>query len=187
MHELRGLGSEYAATRQACKRYALHHCGHEDPVSAAECLTSQIQGGNHEHFFIASQDRKLQRKVMDMPGGAVLFSSVNGVTLEDPSDVQKKHALNKGEALQRPSTVGLKRKPEEGSEEDGEERQRARDTVAFRRQKAKGPNPLSIRKKKKDVQGSKAGAAVQGGEQPEQPKTKRQRRRRGGEEGSGGE
>ena len=190
MHELRKLGSDYAATRQACKRYALHHCGHEDPVSAAECMMSQIEGGNKEHFFIASQDRTLQRKVMSMPGGAVMFATVNGVSLETPSETQKKHAQFKGEAKERRSILPLKRKAEEGSgdddEESGERRRSEGEKSAFRRQKAKGPNPLSIKKKKKAApSGGNAPSQAEQQQDQEQNKAKRQRRRRGGDEGGG--
>lgn len=44
---------------------------------------------NSDHFLIATQDRSLQRKAMAVPGGAVVFASVNGVHLETPSDLQK--------------------------------------------------------------------------------------------------
>lgn len=194
MHELRGLGKDYIPTRQACKRYALHKCGHEDPVSAAQCLAEQVVGGNHEHFFIATQDRALQRQVLKLPAGAVLFTSVNGIHIENPSEAQKRHVQAKEVTGVRSSPVSAKKKvkrdgsgasgEEEGSSDDEEEEQRRPPTGGkFRRNIAKGPNPLSMQKKKKKrVDGAGVPSvvprdvAVDGGER--EPKAKRQRRRR---------
>ncbi len=198
MHELRALGKDYISTRQACKRYALHKCGHEDPVSAAQCLAEQVVDGNHEHFFIATQDRALQRQVVNMPGGAVLFTSVNGVHIENPSESQKRHVQAKevtGVGMLPP--VHKKKVMKDGSEGSGEEGgsssedegQQRRPVLGgkFRRNIAKGPNPLSIQKKKKKVAdntSSGGGIAVANDaagintvEEKEQ-KAKRQRRRR---------
>lgn len=41
---------------------------------------------------MATQDKGLQRACMGVPGGAVLFASVNGVHLETPSALQKEKA-----------------------------------------------------------------------------------------------
>ena len=198
MHELRGLGKDYISTRQACKRYALHKCGHEDPVSAVQCLAEQIVDGNHEHFFIATQDRALQRQIVNMPGGAVLFTSVNGVHIENPSEAQKRHVQAKevtGVGIMLPAhKKRVKKDGSEGSGEEGDsssedEGQQWRPMLGgkFRRNVAKGPNPLSIQKKKKKIvdtttnDGGDTGANdAEGnnrGEEKEQ-KAKRQRRRR---------
>lgn len=44
MHEVRKMGSELSKARDACRRLALHHCGHEETTKlpAAECLAHQI-------------------------------------------------------------------------------------------------------------------------------------------------
>lgn len=51
---------------------------------------------NEEHFFVATQDKALQRKCMAVPGGAVLFASVNGVHMEQPSELQKQTVAQVG-------------------------------------------------------------------------------------------
>ena len=195
MHELRKLGSEYSATRQVCKRYALHHCGHEDPVSATECLHSQVTEGNHNHFFVATQDRHLQRKIQSMPGGAVLFASVNGLHLETPSEAQKKHLQAKEKTLSKrdgrvklPKAAGGSDAEEGGGGEDADEEEWQRERAIFRRQKAKGPNPLSIKKKSKKPQQQQTLPPPPHQQQQEegQAKARRQRRRRPAGEGGGG-
>lgn len=44
MHEVRKMGNELSKARDACRRLALHHCGHEETTKlpAAECLAQQI-------------------------------------------------------------------------------------------------------------------------------------------------
>ena len=135
-----------AGTRQACRRCALHKCGHDaggggggeeggGPTSAADCLLSQVGGGNPDHFLVATQvgagslraptshlrlflhclllcgasdrvppgrprmqDKALQRRVGALPGGAVLYASVNGVQMEPPSARQQAAVRAAGEA-----------------------------------------------------------------------------------------
>lgn len=50
MHEIRNLGPELEPAWRACRRHALHHCGHDDRnrVSAADCLAAQV--GERERF-----------------------------------------------------------------------------------------------------------------------------------------
>lgn len=61
---------------------------------------------NEEHFFVATQDKALQRRCMAVPGGAVLFASVNGVHLEQPSALQKQAVAQVG-ACARPDGRAL--------------------------------------------------------------------------------
>lgn len=42
MHELRALGPDYKATSRAAREYELHKCGHEEAISAADCLLAQL-------------------------------------------------------------------------------------------------------------------------------------------------
>lgn len=148
MQELRGLGPDYSETKQACKRYALHKCGHPDNTSASDCLLSQIKNGNHEHFFIATQDKSLKYKVQSEPGGAIIFVSVNGLHLEAPSEAQKKQVSRSIDVQQLPRPEELKVPRPESVEEI---RQTVRDVASqrniFKRRRAKGPNPLSMKKK----------------------------------------
>lgn len=133
-----------SGTRKICRKYALHQCGHEDPVSASECLLSQVKddGVNAQHFFVASQDRALQNKVMSLPGGAVMFATVNGVQLEMPSNAQKLHVLKTGREKMKPGV--LERQGNLVAMADGHNTSGSK----FRLKKSKGPNPLSIKQKK---------------------------------------
>lgn len=113
-------------------------------MSASECLLSQVKddGVNAQHFFVASQDRALQNKIMSLPGGAVMFATVNGVQLEMPSDRQKLHVLKTGQEKMKPGV--LERQGNLISRTDGNDKSGAK----VRHKKIKGPNPLSIKRKK---------------------------------------
>ena len=188
MKELRGLGAEYTATRQACKRYALHSCGHDDSSpSAADCLISQIENANSEHFFVATQDRGLQRRAKNLPGGAVIFASVNGVHLDSPSDAQRQHEMKQEEAQQLPGQVERRSKQFNDLLEEDDEPQAKPHAPSgiFRRNRAKGPNPLSIKKKRRTSEAgpsvtvtAAAGGASPGGGSHAGHKRKRLRRKR---------
>jgi U3 small nucleolar RNA-associated protein 23 len=178
MQELRGLGPEYSETKQACKRYALHKCGHPDHTSAADCLISQIKNGNQEHFFIATQDRGLKVKVQSEPGGAIIFVSVNGVHLESPSEAQRKQVSRSIDVQQLPRPEEMKVQPPESVEEI---RQTVRDVASqrnvFRRKRAKGPNPLSVKKRSSSSHKLERGNEDSKSQMEGKNKRKRQRRK----------
>ncbi|KAL4444025.1 hypothetical protein ABPG75_011762 [Micractinium tetrahymenae] len=197
-HELKKLGKEVAGARQLLKRYPLHKCGHEDRCSAADCLLAQLGDKNEEHFFVATQDKALQRQCMAVPGGAVLFASVNGVHLEQPSELQKQAVAQEDRKHMAPSEAEL----QTAALQEVAAAQQPRDRPSLRRKKAKGPNPLSALPKKKK-QAAAAGAGGRGGQQQRQQqagggsgggsegkqqagKRKRQRRRGGRASGGGG-
>lgn len=59
--------------------------------------------GNPNHFVIATQDRQLQKRIMREQGGAVIFSSSNGLGMETPSALQQGEAAFKEAKTSRPS------------------------------------------------------------------------------------
>eukprot|EP00899_Mesostigma_viride_P015252 jgi/Mesvir1/23728/Mv25771-RA.1 len=99
--ELRSLGPKYAATVAAAKHLALAKCEHEAPVTASECILSQVGEQNESHFFVASQDQNLRRLLEKVT--AVPFIHIhNGVLiLEKPTEEQHKAA----QKLEKKNTV----------------------------------------------------------------------------------
>lgn len=133
----------YADARRECKNFAIHHCGHADAVSASECLLSQLDGGNAEHFFIATQDRTLQQKISNKPGGAVLFATVNGIQMDMPSEKQKSHVMKSVEQRMMPGIL------EKRTNMVGDDNSNSRNMSHRRKRGPKGPNPLSMKPKQK--------------------------------------
>lgn len=162
MQELRSLGDEYKETRRVCRGYALHKCGHEGEVSAAECLFEQVKNGNRDHFFVATQDKSLQRLLASTSGCALLFASVNGVHLEAPSERQVKEVEKKAKSHLGPGRVELKDKALQELKAE-EEAARPKERSIFKKTKAKGPNPLSRLPKRKSLQPKDSNASGQKG------------------------
>jgi U3 small nucleolar RNA-associated protein 23 len=101
-----------------------------------------LEGGNAEHFFIATQDRTLQQKISNKPGGAVLFATVNGIQMDMPSEKQKSLVMKSVEQRMMPGILE-KRSNMIGDDDN------SRSTSHRRKRGPKGPNPLSMKPKQK--------------------------------------
>jgi len=208
-HELKSLGPDFKPATLAARSHALHHCGHERPLeSASECLMEQVGAANASHWVVATQDKALQAKLAKVPGAPVVFASVNGVHLSEPSDTAKA-LIASGTAAQQ--ALPLHELNSVELHDLHLLRQRDEGWKKFRQRKARGPNPLAIKKKKKESskgvggksssgdgkKGEAAAAAAgggsgSGGEEGAAAKKKRKRKRKGsdastaaGGEGSG--
>ena len=61
------------------------------------CLDGSAAGTNNpEHFFVATQDRRLRECLGRVKGGACCFASVNGLHVEEPSGMLKEKASEVG-------------------------------------------------------------------------------------------
>lgn len=149
MEELRSLGKDYSPSWKVCRQQALHKCGHEhECVQAAKCLEDQVVDGNRDHFFVATQDKTLQKKLGKLRGCAMVFASVNGLHLEAPSDVQIDEVKAKEQKVLGLSKVDYRNKTLLELKQE-EEAGRPRERSIFKKKRAKGPNPLSMLPKKK--------------------------------------
>lgn len=87
---MESMGPELKESIAAAKTLALAKCGHEEsPVSATECLRSLVGDSNHEHYWVATQDRALRAALQDIAGAPSLLLTPHGLTLETPSDLHK--------------------------------------------------------------------------------------------------
>ena len=129
----------------------------EPCLPAAACLASCVgPAGNAEHFIVATQDRALRAALGEAPAGAAIFLTASGAQFEPPTEAQRRFSAAAG-AADRGALPG-ERAPAAGCGGEALEevaraarRAWAKDTaVAFRRNRAKGPNPLSVKKKKKE-------------------------------------
>lgn len=58
------LGPAVFGAMLIVKQFKTQMCGHEkSPISAAACLHSMVQNNNANHYFIATQDPELSKKV----------------------------------------------------------------------------------------------------------------------------
>ena len=207
VNELKRLGLTEAA--RATKHLAMHHCGHDGhghahddngksdkngtshAVPSSDCLFQQVSTDNNaNHFFVATQDRTLQRSISNVPGGAVLFATVNGIQMEMPSEKQKRQMMKSAEARQVQMGEMERRMMDGGGGASAGSGGHGSGGGMFRRKKARGgPNPLSVMKKKKVDGGAGGGGGASGGASggAGEDKVKRRRQRKSREGGEKGE
>jgi len=141
LNELRNMGERFAGTYLAARRFDCVRCGHEDCVSAADCLKSLVEKGNQEHFFVATQDRKLQSELQSIPGVPILRAIPQGLTIEPPSKAQQKNAELASQENKMPSVA-------EGRLLETTAEAKVGDGKPLKKRK-NGPNPMSCLPKKK--------------------------------------
>ncbi|KAL8240664.1 hypothetical protein R6Q59_014019 [Mikania micrantha] len=166
--ELKSLGETYSDSYNVACDLAPARCDHEKRKSAVACLAEVIGESNSEHFFVASQDVDLRKKFQEIPAVPVTFALRNALFLEPPSQSQKQFAKSAEEERSHMKELKLlsnkKKRSTETSEQADEVLPNAiiedlkknasrrtsdvKDTVQFKRKRAKGPNPLSCKKKK---------------------------------------
>eukprot|EP00200_Dunaliella_tertiolecta_P003103 CAMPEP_0202339712 /NCGR_PEP_ID=MMETSP1126-20121109/1458_1 /ASSEMBLY_ACC=CAM_ASM_000457 /TAXON_ID=3047 /ORGANISM="Dunaliella tertiolecta, Strain CCMP1320" /LENGTH=234 /DNA_ID=CAMNT_0048930305 /DNA_START=104 /DNA_END=808 /DNA_ORIENTATION=- len=160
--ELEELGEGFEKSLESARKYELHKCGHAPgQCSAAKCIKDQIGRTNANHWWLATQDKGLRQELSQVAGLPMLFASVNGLHLEEPAGMSKSTAHEAAETQM--AVPEHERKTSALADLDALKREVKRressSTVAFRRKKAKGPNPLAIQKaSKKQSQAPKKGS-----------------------------
>lgn len=159
---------------EAARSLVIARCDHEKKTSAEQCIEEVIGDNNSEHFFVATQDPIIREKFQEVPGVPVVYGHKNALFLEQISKSQREHANKMAKAhlhaVGTDSTLLGKRRMRD-SEADAPDTHdvledqnlapksltksdSARNTIGlvdkarFKRNKAKGPNPLSCKKKK---------------------------------------
>ncbi|XP_028104607.1 rRNA-processing protein UTP23 homolog isoform X2 [Camellia sinensis] len=174
--ELKSLGESYSESLKAARNLFTARCDHEKRKSAVACIVEIIGEDNPEHFFVATQDADLRKNLQEVPGVPVIFGLRNALMLEPPSAFQHQFAKSTEEErshmtefeykmlrMKKKNMLAMEEARESsgvnGSEGDlgtlavmnansGRKGKEVKDKVQFKRKKAKGPNPLSSKKKK---------------------------------------
>lgn len=171
--ELKGLGTSYSGALEAARQLFLARCDHEKCKSAFDCIKEVIGQNNSEHFFVATQDTDLRKTFQEIPGVPVIFGLRKSLFLEPPSSFQRQFVKKSEEDRMHMTELDYKmlhkrKKNRSGNEEANDssdenedledenigmqetarKRMDMKDKVQFKRKKAKGPNPLSCKKKK---------------------------------------
>ncbi|KAH7577114.1 hypothetical protein ACOSP7_002111 [Xanthoceras sorbifolium] len=176
--ELKGLGESHSEALQAAHELTIARCEHERKKSADACIKEVIGEKNMEHFFVATQDVDLRKKLQEVPGVPLIFGLRNSLFLEQPSAFQRQFvkASEEGRSHMTESEYKMLKKRakdileteeiRELSNEDEDvgdqklelqtvkrkdntrKQMGVKDRPQFKRKKAKGPNPLSCKRKK---------------------------------------
>ncbi|UYV64773.1 UTP23 [Cordylochernes scorpioides] len=57
------VGSKHYGAYHICKQYPLLKCHHKESIDPADCILSLVRNGNPRHFFLATTDFNLTKKV----------------------------------------------------------------------------------------------------------------------------
>ncbi|XP_022141733.1 rRNA-processing protein UTP23 homolog [Momordica charantia] len=172
LSELKALGQSYSEAFDAASRLLIARCDHERRKSAEACISDVIGESNAEHFFVATQDTDLRKKLQEIPGVPLVYGLRNALFMEQPSVLQRQFVKSSEEERLHMSELERdllkKRKYRVETEETNEDRglgdqnletqamkkrstsNELKDKIQFKRKKAKGPNPLSCKKKKEN-------------------------------------
>lgn len=171
--ELRALGQSYSGAFEAASQLFTARCNHEKRKSAEACIIDVIGESNPEHFFVATQDTNLRKQLQQIPGVPLIFGLRNALFMEQPSDAQRQFVKSLEEKrmhiseternlLKKKIKYEVEAEKTNGDEDSGDQNldtqvvkkkkksipNNLKDRAQFKRNKAKGPNPLSCLKKK---------------------------------------
>lgn len=141
--ECEKLGRKLYAVTNLAKTFALHKCGHEaSPVSGAHCLKSMIKGN---HYIVCTQDTDLQEWLRRRPGNPVMYLHGTAPVLEAASESSKEFISKKNLAL-------IEKASNKQRLAVDRELRGAPSVGKITKRRAKAPNPLACKKKKKKPQ-----------------------------------
>jgi len=148
LHELRNLGPKGDAAFRIAKTFYRVKCGHNDPLSAAECLKEQLGTENERRFFVATQDVELARHVRSIPGVPLIRMNHYTPLLEEPSTSSKDVSGKQNEKALEVGSWERKKLPVLAQKEAIAAARAEQPPI--RRKGPRGVNPLSCLKPKKD-------------------------------------
>ncbi|XP_042456925.1 rRNA-processing protein UTP23 homolog [Zingiber officinale] len=195
--ELRSLGESHCEALEAAQKLMIARCDHEKRINAMDCIESVVGEANSEHFFVATQDADMRKKFQKIPGVPVMYGLRNSLFIEQPSSMQKQFVKSSEERrLHLPESEDLKLRdmnprdtisnnPDHGDADETLLRTASDKrnllgvsrTSQLKRKRAKGPNPLSCKKKKQSNDASIA-KKQNGGNSVGATKKKRIRKRK---------
>ncbi|KAK0285822.1 hypothetical protein LTR35_005162 [Friedmanniomyces endolithicus] len=165
---------------EVAKQAERRRCGHHEldvPLTTLECLTSVVDpkgsGKNRNCYVVATQDQEVRQSMRRVAGVPLMYVNRSVMILEPMAskseklrEMEERGKLKAGLISRRPTGPGGKRKREGVEDEDMPDRARAviaaeadggvrvgSEPAAKKKQKVKGPkgpNPLSVRKTKKE-------------------------------------
>ncbi|KAF7198319.1 rRNA-processing protein utp23 [Pseudocercospora fuligena] len=159
--------SENDAWISVAKDAERRRCGHhelEEPLSALECIESVVDpkgtGNNKHRYVVAVQDDEVRRKMRKVVGVPLVYIARSVMILEPMADAtqevrekDEKAKIRAGLKGRRPTSTGEKRKRDDDEDDDDEKENESLEAPKPKKYKVKGPkgpNPLSVKKSKKD-------------------------------------
>jgi len=145
------------------KSFERRKCNHKDPIDPIDCINSivNIDGVNKHRYLVASNNYELRKKLRKIPGVPMVFMNRSVMVMEPLSEASKKFSEN----VESAKLTGGLNDIHHGKIKEEEEKTETQEAPVLKKRKSpKGPNPLSVKKKKVQAE--------------PQPKTQKKSRRR---------
>ena len=160
--EVQSIENKIPGLLKLLSQYKIEECSH-GLLSPTNCIRDYIGNKNQSKYFVATQDNFLRIQLRNIPGVPLIFFEQNMLLMDKPSKVSieaSERRENLKEDPQKKEKKILNEKKEEIKDfliaEFKESKYYKRKQEEYKlnklmgniRKKAKGPNPLSIKKKK---------------------------------------
>lgn len=135
------------------KQFERRRCNHREAIDPSLCVQSivNIEGVNKHRYVVAAQNYELRVKLRKVPGVPLIFMNRAVMVMEPISEATSKYS----EAFERKKlTAGLNDAKYTGivpKESEVELKEAVQQPAPKKRKGPKGPNPLSIKKKKTET------------------------------------
>ncbi|KAH9857848.1 Fcf1-domain-containing protein [Lenzites betulinus] len=144
IHELYLQGKTQQPAVDLAKTFERRKCNHREAIPGDECLASVVGETNKHRYVVATQSQDLRPTLRAVPGVPIVHMNRSVMILEPPSDATLRvKALEESKAL-LPSGSEAATLPAAPTQEPPKKRKKG----------PKGPNPLSVKKKKSQTEGS---------------------------------
>ncbi|KAI0053296.1 hypothetical protein FA95DRAFT_1579438 [Auriscalpium vulgare] len=139
IHELYLQGKSQQPAVDLAKSFERRKCNHKEAIPGEECLSSVIGDTNKHRYVVATQSQPLRVKLRAVPGVPIVHIERSVMILEPPSDTTvRAKALSEQDAMAPSTSESVKLQA--GAPPPAE--------PLKKRKGPKGPNPLSVKKKK---------------------------------------
>ncbi|KAH9835629.1 Fcf1-domain-containing protein [Rhodofomes roseus] len=191
IHELYLQGKEQQPAVDLAKTFERRKCNHREAIPGDECLASVVGETNKHRYVIATQSHDLRVKLRTVPAVPLVHINRSVMILEPPSKATLEAKESAEEQVLHPSAPEIATLPSTSTPAEAPKR---------KMKGPKGPNPLSVKKKKpkvdpsapnkaaneseqghagaKRTRGEDADGNVDGGEEPSSQGAGRKRKRR---------
>ncbi|XP_050526737.1 rRNA-processing protein UTP23 homolog [Daktulosphaira vitifoliae] len=150
--ETETLGPTVRPAMHIVKSFGIHKCGHnKKPISGANCIISMTKDNVNTRYIVATQDKSLQNILYNIPAVPVMYFNGLSIVLKSPSpeslNLANQRKQSRFQLTDHESKVLTHMKSSSISVKIPSNEDSTSYPGVFKR--AKGPNPLSCKKKKK--------------------------------------
>lgn len=147
------LGKEVQAVTDIAKTFERRRCNHRTPLEPDACLTDVIGSTNKHRYVLAAQSKSLRTALSAIPGLPIIHFNPRGVLVLSPPSHATLKMKDAQEESRRLEGADLLQGVQDGENVigAGSTATTSSSTAAAaptKRSRAKGPNPLSVKKKK---------------------------------------